>query len=152
MNSVFIKSKSNSLAKNNNFMNTYDKKISLLLEMIAFATVDGHLHKKEYDFLFIIANELNIEKGGFNDLFHQELPKLPIKSGFERIQQFYRLALIMHADGILHNNEEVTIRQIAITMGLNPNACKRILELMYKSPKVTIDPKVILAIFKEEQN
>jgi hypothetical protein len=37
---------------------------------------------------------------GFNDLFHQELPKLPIKNEFQRIQQFYRLALLMHRDGI----------------------------------------------------
>jgi hypothetical protein len=42
----------------------YEEKKSLLLEMIAFSTVDGHLHKKEYEFLFLIANQLNIEKGG----------------------------------------------------------------------------------------
>jgi uncharacterized tellurite resistance protein B-like protein len=31
--------------------------------MIAFATVDGHLHKKEYDFfLFLIANAFEIER------------------------------------------------------------------------------------------
>jgi hypothetical protein len=47
----------------------------------------------------LIANQLNIEKG-FNDLFHQELPKLPIKNEFQRIQQFYRLALLMHSDGM----------------------------------------------------
>jgi hypothetical protein len=52
-------------------MNTYEEKKSLLLEMIAFSKVDGHLHKKEYEFLFLIANELNIEKVVFNDLFHQ---------------------------------------------------------------------------------
>jgi hypothetical protein len=28
------------------------RKKSLLLEMIAFSTVDGHLHKKEYEFCF----------------------------------------------------------------------------------------------------
>jgi hypothetical protein len=37
------------------------KKKSLLLEMIAFSTVDGHLHK---NMIFVlIANQLNIEKG-----------------------------------------------------------------------------------------
>jgi hypothetical protein len=39
------------------------KKKSLLLEMIAFSTVDGHLHKKNMNFVFLIANQLNIEKG-----------------------------------------------------------------------------------------
>ena len=37
-------------------MNTFEEKRSLLLEMIAFSTVDGHLHKREYDFLAIVAH------------------------------------------------------------------------------------------------
>ncbi|MFE3870203.1 excinuclease ABC subunit B [Flavobacterium sp. ZS1P70] len=133
-------------------MDTNEEKVSLLLEMIAFSTVDGKLHKREYGFLFIVANELNIEKGGFNDLFHQELPKLPIKSNFQRIQQFYRLALLMHSDGVLHKKETVAIQQIAIDMGLNPEATKRILKLMKEAPNVIIDGEVLLNVFQEEQN
>jgi uncharacterized tellurite resistance protein B-like protein len=133
-------------------MNTYEEKRSLLLEMIAFSTVDGHLHKKEYDFLFLLANELNIEKGDFNDLFHQELPKLIIKTEFERIQQFYRLALLMHCDGILHKNEAKAIHQIAIEMGLNPTATKRILKMMNEAPNAMIDAKVLLDAFQEQYN
>jgi uncharacterized tellurite resistance protein B-like protein len=133
-------------------MNTYEEKRSLLLEMIAFSTVDGHLHKKEYDFLFLLANELNIEKGDFNDLFHQELPKLIIKTEFERIQQFYRLALLMHCDGILHKNEAKAIHQIAIEMGLNPTATKRILKMMNEAPNAMIDAKVLLDAFQEQHN
>lgn len=133
-------------------MDTYDEKRSLLLEMIAFSTVDGQLHKREYEFLFIVANELNIEKGGFNDLFHQELPKLPIKSEFQRIQQFYRLALLMHSDGVLHKKESIAIKQIAIDMGLNPEATKRILKLMKEAPNAIIDGEVLLNIFQQQQN
>jgi len=133
-------------------MNTYEEKKSLLLEMIAFSTVDGNLHKKEYEFLFLIANELNIEKGGFNDLFHQELPKLPLKSELQRIQQFYRLALLMHSDGVLHTKESVAIREISIRMGLNPEATKRVLKKMEKSPKTIISSDVLMSIFKEERN
>jgi len=133
-------------------MDTYEEKRSLLLEMIAFSAVDGQLHKREYDFLFIVANELNIEKGGFNDLFHQELPKLAIKSEFQRIQQFYRLALLMHSDGVLHKKETVAIQQISIDMGLNPEATKRILKLMKESPNAVIDGEVLLTVFKEQQN
>ncbi|RTY82362.1 excinuclease ABC subunit B [Flavobacterium sp. ZB4P23] len=133
-------------------MDTFEEKRSLLLEMIAFSTVDGHLHKKEYDFLFIIANELNIEKGGFNDLFHLELPQLPIKSEFQRIQQFYRLALLMHSDGILHKKEAVNIQQIAIEMGLNPAATKRILKLMDEAPNAIINSEVLLTVFQEQHN
>lgn len=133
-------------------MNTYEEKRSLLLEMIAFSTVDGQLHKKEYDFLFIVANELNIEKGGFNDLFHQELPKISIKTEFLRIQQFYRLALLMYSDGVLHQKESVAIQQIAIEMGLNPQATKRILKLMNEAPNAIIDGEVLLNIFQEQHN
>ncbi|MFV8323054.1 excinuclease ABC subunit B [uncultured Flavobacterium sp.] len=133
-------------------MNTFEEKRSLLLEMIAFSTVDGHLHKREYDFLAIIAKELSFEIDVFKDLFHQELPQLPIKSEFLRIQQFYRLALLMYCDGILHEKEMTTIQQIAIDMGLNPIATKRILKLMNEAPNAIIDGEILLNVFQEQHN
>ncbi|MDI1305870.1 MAG: excinuclease ABC subunit B [bacterium] len=133
-------------------MNTFEEKRSLLLEMIAFSTVDGHLHKREYEFLAIVANELGFKIDVFKDLFHQELPQLPIKSEFLRIQQFYRLALLMHSDGILHNKEAIAIQQMAINMGLNPIATKRILKLMEEAPNAIIDGGVLLNAFQEQHN
>jgi uncharacterized tellurite resistance protein B-like protein len=133
-------------------MNTFEEKRSLLLEMIAFSTVDGQLHKREYEFLSIVAKELNIEKDIFKDLFHQELPKYPIKSEFQRIQQFYRLALLMHCDGVLHEKEAQAIQQIAIDMGLNPTATKRILKMMKEAPNAIIDAEVLLKTFQEQYN
>ena len=133
-------------------MDTNEEKVSLLLEMIAFSTVDGHLHKREYEFLAIVANELGFEISVFKDLFHQELPQLPIKSEFLRIQQFYRLALLMHSDGVLHNKEAVAIQQMAINMGLNPIATKRILKLMEQAPNAIIDGGVLLNAFHEQHN
>jgi len=144
--------KNNSLAKNKNLMNTYDEKISLLLAMIAFSTVDGQLHKREYEFLAIVANELKISLPVFKDLFHQEIPQLVIKTEFERIQQFYRLALLMHSDGVLHEKEETAILEIAINMGLNPSAITRILEMMKKAPFAMIDAEVLMNIFQEQNN
>ena len=140
------------LAKNNNLMNSFEEKRSLLLEMIAFSTVDGQLHKREYEFLSIVAEELHIEKDVFNDLFHQELPQILIKSEFGRIQQFYRLALLMHSDGVLHIKEDSAIQQIALNMGLNPAATKRILKIMEKGETPIIDPGVLLKIFQEQHN
>lgn len=133
-------------------MNTYDEKISLILEMIAFSTVDGQLHKREYDFLAIVANELKIDKSVFNDLFHQELPPKVIKSEFERIQQFYRLALLMHSDGVLHRKEENAIQQISLNMGLNPVVIKRILNMMKSNSDPIIDSKILLKFFQEQHN
>ncbi|TDE07038.1 excinuclease ABC subunit B [Flavobacterium sandaracinum] len=133
-------------------MNTFEQKRSLLLEMIAFSTVDGHLHKKEYEFLVIVAKELSFDLDVFNDFFHQELPLLPIKSEFQRVQQFYRLALLMYCDGILHEKEAVAIQQIAIEMGLNPIATKRILKLMNEAPNAIIDAEILVNVFQEQHN
>ena len=133
-------------------MHTYDQKISLLLEMIAFATIDGDLHKKEYAFLAIVANELKISKPVFKDLFHQELPHLVIKSEFERFHQFYRLALLMHSDGVLHPKEEVAILQIGINMGLNPIVTNRILKMMKMKQSPIIEADILVEIFKEQHN
>ena len=133
-------------------MGKHEDKINLLSEMIAFSVVDGRLHEREYQFVWIVAQELGISKNEFNDLFHQELPTGIIKSEFERVQQFYRLALLMHVDGILHPKEEEAIRQIAINMGLNPSATNRILKLMKASPNVMISPEVLLDHFQEQNN
>jgi uncharacterized tellurite resistance protein B-like protein len=133
-------------------MNTQEEKISLLSEMITFSVIDGRLHEREYQFVWIVAQELGISKKEFNDLFHQELPTKVVKSEFERIQQFYRLALLMHIDGVLHEKEEEAIRQIAINMGLNPSATNRVLKLMKASPNVMIPPQVLLEHFQEQLN
>lgn len=133
-------------------MNTEKEKMKLLADMIAFSLIDGRLHEREYQFVWIVAQELGIGKNEFNDLFHQELPVGVIKSEFERIQQFYRLALLMHVDGVLHPKEEEAIRQIAINMGLNPSATNRILKLMIGSPNVMISPQVLLNYFQEQLN
>lgn len=133
-------------------MQTNEEKISLLLEMIAFATIDGELHKNEYAFLSLVAAELKISKEDFDDLFHEELPTLVIKSEFERFNQFYRLALLMHSDGIIHSKEEIAIIQIGINMGLNPIVTNRILKMMKSKPNPIIEADVLLEIFKEQHN
>jgi uncharacterized tellurite resistance protein B-like protein len=133
-------------------MNTHATKINLLAEMIAFSIVDGELHEREYQFLSLVASELNISKEEFNDLFHQEHFIIPIKSENQRIQQFYRLSLLMHIDGILHEKEAIAIKQIAIEMGLNPSATNRFLELIRKTKNRIIEPKEVYALFKEQRN
>ena len=99
-----------------------------------------------------MAQELGISKNEFNELFHQELPHGVVKSEFERIQQFYRLALLMHCDGVLHPKEEEAIRQIAINMGLNPSAINRILKMMKESSNAMIPAEVLLCLFQEQLN
>ena len=133
-------------------MNTSQEKISLLQEMIAFALVDGELHDREYDFLELIANELEIDKTTFFDLFKNRGAIVVIKDEFNRICQFYRLALLMHSDGVLHERESVKINEIGINMGLNPYATKRVLQLMKTSPNQMVSAEVLLAVFSEQHN
>lgn len=138
--------------KSNTLMETYQEKISLLQEMIAFALVDGQLHDREYDFIEMIAQELEIDKETYLILFEKKEQKVVIKDEFNRICQFYRLALLMHVDGVLHDKEQIKINEIGINMGLNPYAMKRVLHLMKKSPTRMIDGDVLMATFHEQHN
>ncbi len=133
-------------------METYQEKISLLQEMIAFALVDGELHDREYDFIEMVSLELEIDKPTFHQLFENRAEVKVIKDEFNRICQFYRLALLMHADGVLHEREQIKINEIGINMGLNPYAMKRVLHLMKKSPNRMIDGQTLLSVFAEQHN
>ncbi len=133
-------------------MSTYEEKLSLLSEMISFAKIDGQIHEREYQFLSIVASQLRIEKDAFQSLFEHEAEKVVIKSEHQRILQFYRLALLMHADGVLHDNEQVAIREMGLNMGLSPFAMKSVLLEMRKSPTGLIDPDILLALFRAQHN
>lgn len=138
--------------KNTILMETYQEKISLLQEMIDFALVDDILHDREYDFLEIVSQELEIDKPTFLKLFANRGKSKVIKDEFNRICQFYRLALLMHSDGILHEREQLKINELGINMGLNPYAMKRVLHLMKTSPNQMVSAEVLLAIFSEQHN
>lgn len=133
-------------------MENYQEKISLLQEMIAFALVDGQLHDREYDFIEMIAQELEVDKETYLKLFEKSPQKQVIKDEFNRICQFYRLALLMHVDGVLHENEQNKLHEIGINMGLNPYAMKRVLHLMKKSPTRMIEGDVLVSLFQEQLN
>jgi hypothetical protein len=133
-------------------MDTRDQKISLLSQMIEFALVDGKLHDKEYDFLFLLSQELAIEKPAFLDLFRKRDAFIPIKEEFHRILHFYKLSLIMYCDKIVDKAENVAIHQIGIQMGLNPVAMDRVLGMMKKAPNHIVAPEVVLCAFQEQHN
>ncbi|RTY95316.1 excinuclease ABC subunit B [Flavobacterium sp. GT3R68] len=133
-------------------MSTREDKISLLSEMIAFAIVDGELHDYEYDFLLLVSTELQIEKETFLDLFRKRDELTVIKDEFTRILHFYRLALLMHVDEVLHENEIIAIKEIGIKMGLNPAAMKKILQIMKESPNQIIEPQILITAFQEQLN
>ena len=133
-------------------MNTYEEKLSLLAEMVLFSVIDGKLHDRELQFLKLVANELQINPGDFKQLFHQESYPAVIESEFQRIQQFYRLALLMHCDGVLHERESNALYEIGINMGLNPYAMKRVLKAMQLSPTGMVAPEFLMEVFQEQSN
>lgn len=100
----------------------------------------------------MIAEELQISKEDFKSLFHQENNSIVIKQEFERVQQFYRLSLLMHCDGVLHEREMIKIHEIGINMGLNPHAIKRVLKAMEQSPNKMIPAEFLLEVFQEQLN
>ncbi|KDN56119.1 hypothetical protein [Flavobacterium seoulense] len=133
-------------------MDTCEEKKKLLLEMIAFATVDGQLNKKGYDFLFLIANELDYEKGGFIDLLNHELPKLPENLKLARIKQFYKLVVFFQNDGVLYTQDPDLIVHIAISMGLDTDAIKKLIKKVKNAPNNIISDDVLWDIFSDDVN
>ncbi len=131
-------------------MEAYEEKKKLLLEMIAFATVDGQLSKKGYDFLFLIANELSFEKGGFIDLLSDELPTLPENMKLNRIKQFYDLLVFFQNDGVLYKQDPDLIVHIAISMGLNTDAVRVLIKKVKNAPNTIITDDSLWQIFQDE--
>ena len=133
-------------------METTQEKISLLQEMISFALVDGELHDREYDFIEIVAFELGIDKETLHKLFENKGTINVIKDELNRICQFYRLALLMRSDDVLHERERVKINEIGINMGLDPYAMKRVLKLIEDSPNHMVDGQTLIKLFSEQLN
>ncbi|MFY7938379.1 MAG: excinuclease ABC subunit B [Flavobacterium sp.] len=133
-------------------METTQEKISLLQEMISFALIDGELHDKEYDFIEIVAYELGIDKATLLKLYVNKGEVKVIKDEINRICQFYRLALLMCCDNVLHEREIIKINEIGILMGLNPFAMKRVLKLIEESSNHIVDAHTLIAIFSEQLN
>ena len=133
-------------------METTQEKISLLQEMISFALIDGELHDREYDFIEIVAYELGIDKETLHKLFENKGEVKVIKDELNRICQFYRLALLMRCDEVLHERERIKINEIGINMGLDPYAMKRVLELIEDSPDHMVDGQILIKLFSEQLN
>ncbi len=131
-------------------MDIQDEKKNLLLDMISFATIDGHLQKKDFDFLFVLSNTLNVERGGFMALFQQPRVPIAVRTKLMRLQQFYRLALLMQKEGNLHTKDAIVIKRFAITMGLNPEVAKNILKRMKNSPTSPLTIDALTRILNEE--
>lgn len=133
-------------------MNSEKEKISLLSEMIAFALVDGELHHLEIVFLTDIAENLQIKKSVYLDLFSRKYEPSDVKDPFSRILHYYQLALLMHCDGRLHVNEHFAINEIGSRMNLSNNVKNLILEMVSKSNSKKIPMENLLEAYQLQNN
>lgn len=134
-------------------MNTYQEKLGILSEMIAFARVDYALKNSEYQFLMGVAERLGVSKAALDKLLQDENPpKSSLRTQTDRIIQFHRLLLLMNIDKEQHQDEVRKLYNIGLGMGLPPSAIGQVLEVMHQYPKKAVPPKVLINIFKAYQN
>jgi len=133
-------------------MGSYEEKLSILSELIAFARVDHSLKQLEYDFLLKVAHSLEMDKDVLDSLLKQKSPKIRLKTQAERIVQFHRLMLLMNIDQEQHKKEIDTLYNIGLKMGLPPSAISQVLEVMHRYPDNIVPPDVLINIFKAYYN
>ncbi|WP_419214189.1 TerB family tellurite resistance protein [Maribacter sp. X9] len=128
------------------------EKLSILSEMIAFAKVNNEVKQTEYDFLFSVAQNLEVNKKTFDSLFFHEVEHVIPKSQSERIVQFHRLVLLMNVDNQQELIEIKRLHDVGLAMGLPPGAIQQVLSIMHRYPDKIVPPEVLIDIFKAYYN
>ncbi len=132
-------------------MSSFEEKLSILSEMIAFARADHVISDSEYHFLMSVAEQLGVDQETFESLFETKVKKIMPKTQAERILQFHRLVLLMNVDE-QHELEVTKLHNIGLGMGLPPSAIEQVLEIMHKYPNKIVPPDVLINIFKAHYN
>lgn len=133
-------------------MSSYEEKLSILSEMIAFARVDEQMKQSEYLFLKGVARLLKVDEPTFNHLLRNKAEPKKLKNQAERLVQFHRLLLLMSVDQEQHRLEIHELHNIGLRMGLPPSAIDQVLEVMHQYPDNAIPPDVLISIFKAHYN
>ncbi|WP_394970682.1 TerB family tellurite resistance protein [uncultured Croceitalea sp.] len=133
-------------------MSTYQEKLSILSEMIAFARVDNSLKESEYKFLVGVSENLGVDKAVFEDLLQHKAEKKILKNQTDRIVQFHRLLLLMNIDEKQTKAEIAKLHNLGLKMGLPPSAIGQVLEVMHQYPNKLVPTKILLNIFRAHYN
>lgn len=133
-------------------MNSYQEKLSILSELIAFARVDYKMKDDEYDFLLSVANLMEVKKLALDNLLKNKTEISIPRIQTDRIVQFHRLLLMMNIDNEQHKKEVEKLHNIGLWMGLSPSAISQVLEVMHQYPNKAVPPKVLLGIFRAHYN
>ncbi len=133
-------------------MSTYEEKLSILAEMIAFATVDHPIKEAEYEFLLSVSAQLGVDRTTFDSLFKKKVKRLIPRTQADRILQFHRLVLLMNVDQEEHQLEVSRLHNVGLAMGLPPSAIEQVLTVMHRYPDKIVPPKVLIDIFRVHYN
>ena len=133
-------------------MKSEKEKVNLLSEMIAFALVDNELHHLEIIFLTDVATSLQISKSVYVDLFNRKHEAAMVKDPFSQIVHFYQLALLMYCDGKLHVNEESSINDIGLRMGLIKNVMEAIIAMVAQAKNKKIPSENLMKLYLMQNN
>ncbi|MCM5664097.1 TerB family tellurite resistance protein [Galbibacter mesophilus] len=134
-------------------MSEKEQKLSLLSEMIALIQADHLVKEEEYNFIYAIAQRMNVPKRELDALFETGHAKyIPPTPESERILQFHRLVLLMNIDQQQHPNEIKRLKEFGLRMGLSPFAMDRVLDTMENYPNRVVPPEILVDIFKTYYN
>lgn len=128
------------------------EKLSLLTELIKLASCDKLIRQREYDFMWAIAQRLQVSQQEFDQLFANYIEFTPPESEFDRILQFHRLVLLMNIDQENSAEEMKMIRDLGIRMGLSPLATEKVLVEMKDHKNGMIPANRLVEIFREQYN
>ncbi len=133
-------------------MYSIEEKRSLISEMIAFAKADKKIKEEEYQFIRIVAEQLQLSKEDVDALFDKQVDYVPVKPESQRILQFHRLVLLMNVDQEANQQELRKIKELGLKMGLRAEAIDTVLREMFNYENKVIPPGELINIFKRHYN
>ncbi|NND64027.1 MAG: TerB family tellurite resistance protein [Flavobacteriaceae bacterium] len=127
-------------------------KLSLISDLIVLAKADDKVTSHEYDFMYRLAERMEISKEQVDHLFENPKPSQPIFSELERITHFHKLLLMMNVDRETHEKEIHVLREFGLKMGIRPGAIDQILVRMNDYEDKLIPAQELISIFQTYYN
>lgn len=129
-------------------------KILFLKQLAKIIKADNKIVENETAFLLDISKLMNIEPNEIQDYLDLEKIVGTSKSNIsktEKINQIYRLILMMKIDGIVAKEEIELIKNISLEMGLSTQSINILFDKVVKQNKLLSDEE-LTDIFRIENN
>lgn len=127
-------------------------KLSILSELVKLANSDKEFRDEEFQFLFVIADQLGVSKEQFRSVFDENIDFTPPTLETDRIIQFQRLVLMMNVDQHISEKELDYLRNAGLRMGLHPRATETVLNKMNDYENNVIPGDELIQIFRTFHN